>query len=77
MMLAFLVRCARVIMLFLNPLITAVAQTFSFLLKGQATALEQSKIMHPARAKSGGHNTLIGLLHYHLRFVRVALFLPL
>src|SRR5215216_104752 len=51
-MFALLVRRARILMLFLNPCVTAVTQTRGFFLKRQLALLEQGEIMGSAIIKS-------------------------
>ncbi len=72
-MLAFLVRCARVSVLFLNTFVTTVSQTAGRFEKWRTTFLEQGKVVHFAVAEVAGQHSLIVGAHNHLCFARVPL----
>ena len=75
MMFALFVGRARIFMLFLQAFVAAIAQTAGHVLKRQRTGFKQGKVMHAAGTKGGSYNAIVGLLDYHLRFMRVSLFL--
>lgn len=75
MMFAFFVWRARVLMVLLNSFVATVTQATGLVLERQGAPLEQGKVMHAAGAKGSGYDAFVGLLHYHLRFGSVPLFL--
>ena len=73
--LAFLVRCATVAMMFVDALVATITGAASFLLQRQPTCLKQGEIVRFALAKGGCQQTARAGLHYELSLAGVALLL--
>lgn len=72
---ALFVRCARVLVVFINALVATVGQTTGGFKQRQTALFEESKVVGFAQTKSRAKQTLVLGSHNQLRFARVALFL--